>query len=380
VTREAPRRQAALAGLALGALGVAFGDIGTSPLYAMREVFRAGHVAPTPAHVLGVLSLIFWTLAVVVSLKYVGLVLRADNNGEGGTMALTALASRATHDRPRLRRALIVIGIVAAALFYGDGVLTPSISVLSAVEGLEVATPAFRPYIVPITLVVLTLLYLGQRHGTATMGRLFGPITLLWFAVLAATGAWWIARNPQVLAALNPLHAMTFLLEEGWLALAVLGAVFLVVTGADALYADLGHFGRRPIRLAWFALVWPALALNYFGQGAPVLLEPSAIDNPFFNMVSGAMLYPMVALATAATVIASQATISGTFSVTKQAMQLGYLPRLRILHTSVRATGQVYIPAVNWIQYGRSSWPSRPSARPASWPRPTASRSRPPWC
>ncbi|WP_047786927.1 potassium transporter Kup [Variovorax paradoxus] len=346
------RSPAVLAGLTLGALGVVYGDIGTSPLYAVREVFHAGHVDPTRDNVLGVLSLIFWSLAIVVSLKYVALVLRASNNGEGGTMALMALASKSTHDKPRVHRALIVMGILGAALFFGDGIITPAISVLSAVEGLEVATPAFKPYVVPITLAVLTALYLVQRHGTGTMGKWFGPITLLWFASIAATGAWWIARNPEVLLALNPFYALRFLLVEGWVALAVLGAVFLAVTGAEALYADMGHFGKSPIRIAWFSIVWPALSINYFGQGALILLDPKAIQNPFFMMVSDTLLYPMVALATVATVIASQATISGTFSVTKQAIQLGYLPRLRILHTSESETGQIYIPSVNWIQYG----------------------------
>ncbi len=348
---SASRSPAAAAALTLGALGVVYGDIGTSPLYAVREVFHAGHVEVTRDNVLGVLSLIFWTLAIVVSLKYVALVLRAHNNGEGGTMALMALASKSTQDRPRVHRALIAMGILGAALFYGDGVITPSISVLSAIEGLEVATPAFKPYIVPITLAVLTGLYIAQRQGTGTMGRWFGPITLLWFATIAATGGWWIARNPEVLMALNPLYALRFLIVEGWVALAVLGAVFLAVTGAEALYADMGHFGKSPIRTAWFAIVWPALAVNYFGQGALILLDPSAVANPFFRMVSGTLLYPLVIIATIATVIASQATISGTFSVTKQAIQLGYLPRLRILHTSVREAGQVYIPAVNWLQY-----------------------------
>ena len=345
------RTPAAAAALTLAALGVVFGDIGTSPLYAVREVFHAGHVVPTRDHVLGVLSLIFWTLGTVVSLKYVALLLRANNNGEGGTMALMALASQSLQERPRLRRVVIVMGILGASLFYGDGIITPAISVLSAIEGLEVATPAFQPYIVPITLAVLTALYLVQRHGTGLMGRLFGPVMLLWFAVIALSGGWWIARNPQVLAALNPLFAISFLVEEGWIALAILGAVFLAVTGAEALYADMGHFGKSAIRLNWFALVWPALTINYFGQGALILLQPASIDNPFFMMVSETLLYPMVLLATAATVIASQATISGTFSVTKQAVQLGYLPRLRILHTSERETGQVYIPAVNWVQY-----------------------------
>ncbi|HEY2978654.1 MAG TPA: KUP/HAK/KT family potassium transporter, partial [Burkholderiaceae bacterium] len=346
------RSPAVLAGLTLGALGVVYGDIGTSPLYAVREVFHAGHVEPTRDNVLGVLSLIFWSLAIIVSLKYVALVLRAHNNGEGGTMALMALASKSTHDKPRVHRALILMGILGAALFYGDGIITPSISVLSAIEGLEVATSAFKPYVVPITLAVLTVLYLAQRHGTGTMGKWFGPITLVWFASIGATGLWWIMRNPDVLLALSPVYAVRFLLVEGWLALAVLGAVFLAVTGAEALYADMGHFGIFPIRLAWFSIVWPSLSINYFGQGALILLDPKAIENPFFMMVSDTLLYPLVAIATAATVIASQATISGTFSVTKQAIQLGYLPRLRILHTSAREAGQVYIPAVNWIQWG----------------------------
>jgi KUP system potassium uptake protein len=346
------RSPAVLAGLTLGALGVVYGDIGTSPLYAVREVFHAGHVEPTRDNVLGVLSLIFWSLAIIVSLKYVALVLRAHNNGEGGTMALMALASKSTHDKPRVHRALILMGILGAALFYGDGIITPSISVLSAIEGLEVATPAFKPYVVPITLAVLTVLYLAQRHGTGTMGKWFGPITLVWFASIGAAGLWWIMRNPDVLLALSPVYAVRFLLVEGWLALAVLGAVFLAVTGAEALYADMGHFGIFPIRLAWFSIVWPSLSINYFGQGALILLDPKAIENPFFMMVSDTLLYPLVAIATAATVIASQATISGTFSVTKQAIQLGYLPRLRILHTSAREAGQVYIPAVNWIQWG----------------------------
>ena len=353
VTANRPDRPTSgLTALTLGALGVVYGDIGTSPLYAVREVFHAGHVPVTPANVLGVLSLIFWSLALVVSLKYVALVLRAHNNGEGGTMALMALASRSTQGRPRLHGVLIVMGIAGAALFYGDGIITPAISVLSAIEGLEVATAAFKPYIVPITLGVLTALYLVQRHGTGAMGKLFGPVTLLWFVVIAALGVWWIVRNPQVLLALNPLYAAEFLLDEGWVALVVLGAVFLAVTGAEALYADMGHFGKTPIRLAWFSMVWPALSLNYFGQGALILSNPVAVGNPFFMMVGDAFLYPMVALATAATVIASQATISGTFSVTKQAIQLGYLPRLRMLHTSARETGQIYIPAVNWLQYG----------------------------
>ena len=340
-----------LRALTLGALGVVYGDIGTSPLYALREVFATKHAALTPPDILGVLSLVFWTLTIIVTLKYVMLILRANNNGEGGTMALMALSSQATLERPRLRFALIAMGIMGAALFYGDGVITPAISVLSAVEGLELATPAFKPYVVPITLAVLFGLYAIQRHGTGVMGRWFGPITLVWFLVIAFWGVVWIVRAPIVLQALNPWHALRFGIEHGHVTLLVLGAVFLSVTGAEALYADMGHFGAKPIRLAWFVLVFPALVLNYFGQGALMLLEPAKADNPFFNMVPSWFLIPMVVLATIATVIASQATISGTFSVTKQAIQLGYLPRLRMLHTSVRETGQIYIPAVNWLQF-----------------------------
>ncbi len=341
-----------LSALTLGAIGVVYGDIGTSPLYALREVFATKHAALNLPDILGVLSLVFWTLSIIVSLKYVTLILRANNNGEGGTMALMALSSQAAKEQPRLRLALIVMGILGAALFYGDGVITPAISVLSAVEGLELATPAFKPYVVPITLVVLALLYAVQKHGTGAMGRWFGPITLVWFFVIAFWGLVWIVRAPIVLQALNPWHAVRFGIEHGRVTLLVLGAVFLAVTGAEALYADMGHFGPKPIRVAWFALVFPALVLNYFGQGALMLLEPAKADNPFFNMVPGWFLLPMVVLATVATVIASQATISGTFSITKQAIQLGYLPRLQVLHTSVRETGQVYIPAVNWLQFG----------------------------
>ncbi|HEY9066192.1 MAG TPA: potassium transporter Kup [Burkholderiaceae bacterium] len=340
-----------VAALTLGALGVVYGDIGTSPLYALREVFATQHATLALADVLGVLSLVFWTLTIIVSLKYVALIMRANNNGEGGTMALMALASKATHGRPRMHAALLVMGILGAALFYGDGVITPAISVLSAIEGLEVATPAFKPYVVPITLVVLTVLYAVQRHGTGVMGRWFGPFTLLWFIVIGFWGVVWIVRAPVVLGALNPWYALSFGVSHGHVTLLVLGAVFLAVTGAEALYADMGHFGKHPIRIAWFALVFPALVLNYFGQGALLLVEPAKADNPFFNMVPSWFLLPMVAMAALATVIASQATISGTYSVTKQAIQLGYLPRMRVLHTSVREAGQIYIPAVNWMQY-----------------------------
>ena len=344
-------RASSLAALTLGALGVVYGDIGTSPLYALREVFATKHATLSEPDIFGVLSLVFWTLTVIVTLKYVTLIMRANNNGEGGTMALMALSTQATRDRPRLRNALIVMGILGAALFYGDGVITPAISVLSAIEGLEVATPAFKPYVVPATLAVLTLLYAAQRFGTGAMGRWFGPFTVLWFVVIGFWGVWWIVRAPKVLQALNPWHALSFGIGHGHVTLLVLGAVFLAVTGAEALYADMGHFGKKPIQIAWFVLVFPALVLNYFGQGALMLIEPGKADNPFFNMVPAWFLLPMVVLATLATVIASQATISGTFSVTKQAIQLGYLPRLRVLHTSVRDTGQIYIPGVIWLHY-----------------------------
>ncbi len=340
-----------LAALTLGTIGVVYGDIGTSPLYALKEVFTHGHIEVNTQNILGVLSMVFWTITIIVSLKYVVLVLRAHNNGEGGTMALMALASRATRDKPRVHAAILLMGILGAALFYGDGVITPAISVLSAIEGLEVATPAFKPYIVPITLTILAVLYAIQKHGTGVMGKIFGPVTVLWFATIAFWGAVWIFREPAVLLALSPLHALRFGLNNGWLTLVVLGSVFLAVTGAEALYADMGHFGKRPIRLAWFALVFPALVMNYFGQGALLLRDPTAVSNPFFMLVPDWLLFPLVALATAATVIASQATISGTFSVTRQAVQLGYLPRLTMIHTSAREIGQIYIPAVNWLQF-----------------------------
>ncbi len=348
-----PHRSASsLAALTLGAVGVVYGDIGTSPLYALKEVFAHGHVPLTPDNIYGVLSLVFWTLTVVVSIKYVMLILRADNNGEGGLIAMLALASQAVKHRPVLRQRLLLVGIFGTAIFFGDGVITPAISVLSAVEGLEVAAPSLHRYVLPITLAVLTVLFIFQRFGTASVGRLFGPVTVVWFLVLAVLGLVHIAENPAVLWALSPHHALGFLLAQPGIAFIALGSVVLCVTGAEALYADMGHFGQRPIQLAWFALVFPALVLNYFGQGALMLLEPAKADNPFFNMVPPWFLLPMVVLATLATVIASQATISGTYSVTKQAIQLGYLPRLRVLHTSVREIGQIYIPGVNWLQFG----------------------------
>ncbi len=334
--------------LTLGAIGVVYGDIGTSVLYAVKEIFGSGHVAFTPDNIYGVLSIIFWTLTVIVSIKYVVLVLRADNNGEGGLVAMLALASQAVKDRPRLRRVLLVVGIFGTCLFYGDGVITPAISVLGAMEGLEVISPKFHAYIVPLTLVVLFFLFLVQKRGTAGIGKFFGPITLLWFAVLAVLGVMHIATNPVILKALNPWYAVSFMWGNPGTAFIMLGAIVLCVTGAEALYADLGHFGKKPIRLAWFSVVMPALTLNYFGQGALLLKNPAAVKNPFYMMAPDWALIPLIILATMAAVIASQALITGAFSVTKQVIQLGYLPRLNILHTSVRDTGQIYIPFVNW--------------------------------
>ena len=349
---DVPRSPRALAALTLAAIGVVYGDIGTSPLYALKEVFASGRVPLTPENILGILSLVFWTLSVVVSLKYVVLILRADNHGEGGLIAMLALASQAVKDKPKLRERLLLLGIFGTAIFFGDGVITPAISVLSAVEGLEVAAPALHRYVVPITLLVLTLLFWAQRFGTAAVGRLFGPVTLLWFAVLALLGVVHIVQHPAVLVALSPHYALGFMVNHPGIAFIALGAVILCVTGAEALYADLGHFGKRPIRLAWFLVAMPALVLNYFGQGAMLLLHPANVTNPFYEMAPAWALFPLIGLATLATVIASQALITAAFSVTKQAIQLGYLPRLRVLHTSVRQTGQIYVPFVNWALYG----------------------------
>ncbi len=343
--------KSSLAALTLGAIGVVYGDIGTSPLYAFKEVFAHGHVPMSAANIHGVLSLMFWTLTVVVSLKYVLLILRADNNGEGGLIAMLALASQAVRHKPALHARLMLVGIFGTAIFFGDGVITPAISVLSAVEGLEVAAPALHAWIVPITLVVLTALFMVQRLGTASVGRFFGPITAVWFVVLAVLGMMHIVRNPAILVALNPLYALEFLTGHPAVAFVALGSVVLCVTGAEALYADMGHFGKGPIRIAWFSLVMPALVINYFGQGAMLLAHPENAKNPFYEMAPQWALYPLIGLATAATVIASQALITAAFSVTRQAIQLGYLPRLRVLHTSVRDTGQIYLPFVNWGLY-----------------------------
>jgi len=343
-----------LLGLSLGALGIVYGDIGTSPLYSLRECFHGEHgIAPTHANVLGVLSLVFWVLIVTISIKYLIFVMRADNHGEGGILALMALVpSKLRIAGPGGHWVLVALGIFGASLLYGDGMITPAISVLSAVEGLQVATPFFNPYIIPITLVILFCLFLIQRRGTAGIGKLFGPVMILWFLLLGVLGVLWIVRLPSVLAAVNPWHAVRFFLENRGHGFLVLGSVFLVVTGGEALYADMGHFGRRPIRLAWFLLVLPSLLLNYFGQGALLVTHPDAAANPFFEL-SGRLfpswtLYPMVILATVATIIASQAVISGAFSLTRQAVQLGYAPRIKIVHTSGREIGQIYIPSVNW--------------------------------
>ena len=342
-----------IAVLSVAALGVVYGDIGTSPLYAMKEVFAGSHhpVPITPDNVLGILSLIFWSLILVVSIKYVVLILRADNEGEGGIMALMALVLTKAKLTARGNATIIMLGLFGAALFYGDGAITPAISVLSAIEGLEIATPAFKPFVIPITIGILAALFAVQKHGTALVGIAFGPITALWFGVLAILGILQIAQHPAVLLAISPTYAIAFLTSHAVLGFFSLGAVFLVLTGAEALYADMGHFGRKPIRLAWFCLVLPALLLNYFGQGALLLDNPTAIKNPFYLMAPTWALYPLVILAAAATVIASQAVISGVYSITRQAVQLGYAPHMDIRHTSAKQMGQIYLPGVNWALF-----------------------------
>ena len=336
--------------LTLAALGVVFGDIGTSPLYAIREVFASPHhpVPITPDNVLGILSLVFWALMLVISGKYVSFIMRADNRGEGGIMALMALALRDVGEGKK-RKLILVLGLFGAALFYGDGVITPTISVLSAVEGLQVITPAFTPFIIPLALIILVFLFVIQRHGTAKVGKLFGPVMIVWFATLTVLGINSILLEPGVLRALNPAWAFSFFAAHPVLGFFSLGAVVLVITGGEALYADMGHFGRRPIATAWFCLVLPALLINYFGQGALLLSNPAAIENPFYLLAPTWALYPMVALSTAATIIASQAVISGAFSITLQAMQLGYLPRFEVRHTSESQMGQIYLPGINWL-------------------------------
>jgi len=340
-----------LPALALAALGVVFGDIGTSPLYTMKEVFASHHPLPvTPDNVLGILSLILWSLILVVTVKYVTFVMRADNHGEGGIMALIALASQQSENRPRRQRFIMFAGIIGACMFFADGMITPAISVLSAVEGIEVAShnPEMHDLIIPITLGVIFGLFWMQRHGTATVGKLFGPVMVVWFGTLAFLGLLSILQNPDVLRAVNPSYALHFFTENQWMGFVALGAVVLAVTGGEALYADMGHFGRVPIRLAWFGMVLPALLLNYYGQGALILRDPAGLENPFYLLAPTWLMYPLVGLATMATVIASQAVISGTFSVCRQALQLGYLPRVQIQHTSESEQGQIYLPGINW--------------------------------
>jgi KUP system potassium uptake protein len=338
--------------MTLGALGVVYGDIGTSPLYALKEVFHGGHVPLTPQNILGVLSLLFWTMTIVVSFKYVLLILRADNNGEGGLIAMLALATQAVRAKPALRRVLMGVGLFGTAIFFGDAVITPAMTVLGAVEGIDVYAPQYDQLIVPLTLIVLAGLFAVQRFGTGGVGKAFGPVMLVWFTCLTLLGLPQILENPKVLAAVNPLYAIEFCMHYGWVAFVALGAVVLVVTGGEALYADLGHFGKQPIRIAWYGIVMPALVINYFGQGALLLEDPTAIKNPFFLIAPSWAEMPLFGLATLAAIVASQALITAAFSVTKQAVQLGILPRMRIVHTSVRDIGQIYVPFINWMLFG----------------------------
>jgi KUP system potassium uptake protein len=338
-----------LTALSIAAIGVVYGDIGTSPLYTLKEVFNPAHgISTSHENVLGILSLVFWSLLIVVSLKYVVFIMRADNKGEGGIMALIALMQRVVSEDSKLRWPLLMLGLFGGSLFFGDGLITPAISVLSAVEGLEIATPAFKPYVIPIALGVLGALFFIQRKGTATVGILFGPIMIGWFLTLGVMGVNKIIEYPAVLQALNPMYGAQFFIEHRLHGFLALGAVVLALTGAEALYADMGHFGKQPIRAAWFLFVLPALLLNYFGQGALLIQDPSSAANPFYNLAPDWALYPMVGLATLATVIASQAVISGVFSVTRQATQLGFMPRMDIVHTSAREIGQIYVPVMNW--------------------------------
>jgi KUP system potassium uptake protein len=346
-------KKSSLAALTLAAVGIVYGDIGTSPLYTLKTIFDPVHgLKLSTPNLLGIVSLIFWGLTMIVSLKYVTLVLRADNNGEGGIMALMALALNSVGTRSRWHYVLMLIGVFGATMFYGDSVITPAISVLGAIEGLEVFAPGLEKYVVPLTIVVLLGLYSVQRHGTAGIGRFFGPVMIIWFAALAVMGVINIVQAPVILQALNPLHAFEFMFRERFIAFVALGAVVLAFTGAEALYADMGHFGKKPIRAAWFLVVFPALALNYLGQGGLLITHPDALENPFFRQLGNWSVLPLVVLSTMAAVIASQATISGTFSMTKQAIALGLLPRMRVTHTSESEIGQIYIPAVCWLQLG----------------------------
>lgn len=344
-------QKSSVAALTVAAIGIVYGDIGTSPLYTLKTIFSAEHGLPlTHDNLLGAISLILWGLIIVVSLKYVTLMLRADNRGEGGILSLLALTLSSVTKNSKWYFPLMLVGLFGATLFFGDAVITPAISVLGAVEGLSVATPTLTPYVLPLAVVILVGLYSLQWHGTAGIGRWFGPVMILWFATLAAMGIVNIVAAPEILKALNPLHALNFMQRNGYLGFLALGGVVLALTGAEALYADMGHFGRKPIRIAWFAVAFPALALNYLGQGGLLMHNPAAVSNPFYNQLGAWSVYPLVALATAAAIIASQATISGTFSIVKEAMALGFLPRMRIVHTSAEQMGQIYLPVVNWIQ------------------------------
>ena len=338
-----------LGGLTVGAIGVVFGDIGTSPLYALKESFHPSHGIPlSEATVFGILSVMFWAMMALVTVKYLAFMMRADNKGEGGILALTALAQRCFRKGTRRHWWVVALGMFGAAMFYGDAIITPAMSVLSAVEGLQIVTPAFEKFVLPISIGIMLALFAIQRHGTAAVGRYFGPAMVVWFVVLAMLGIWQISRNPAILAAINPWYSWQFFIEYKVAAWITLGAVVLCVTGGEALYADMGHFGRKPIRAGWFTLVWPALLINYLGQGALILAEPETIRNPFYLMAPSWALIPLIVLATAATIIASQAVISGAFSLTKQAIQLGYLPRFNIEYTNEKEAGQIYVPFVNW--------------------------------
>ncbi|HTF95438.1 MAG TPA: potassium transporter Kup [Cellvibrio sp.] len=347
-TTSSPVKQS-LAALTLAAVGVVYGDIGTSPLYTVKEIFAPATGVPLDSvHIIGAISTIFWALMLVVTLKYVLLILRADNRGEGGSLALTALAAQTANRRPLMKRWILLIGLFGATLFYGDSIITPAISVLGAMEGLEFATPALKPLVVPLTLAIIVSLFLVQRFGTGTMGKVFGPIVTAWFLMLAVSGIAHILAQPAILSALNPMEAWNFMLARGWFAFAAVGAIVLALTGAEALYADMGHFGRKPIQLAWTWLVFPSLALNYMGQGALLLADPAAIANPFYKLFPQTLIWPALIIASLAAIIASQAVISGAYSMTRQAIQLGFLPRMAVQHTSAREAGQIYMPAVNW--------------------------------
>ena len=348
---QSTAKKAALPAITLAALGVVFGDIGTSPLYALRQCFLTAHIAITDATVLGILSLIFWCMMLTISFKYVSVIMRADNNGEGGIMSLLALNLRSTRIADQKKIYLIALGFIGASLFFGDGIITPAISVLSAIEGLSIATPMFNQWLTPLAIGILAGLFLVQRHGTGTMGKLFGPLTLAWFLSIGVLGLWSVMQTPFVLAMVSPHWAINFVVQQPYVAFLTMGAVILTITGGEALYADMGHFGRMPIKLAWFFIVLPCLLLNYAGQGALLLRDPAALENPFYLLIPDWALYPMIGLATAAAVIASQAVITGVFSMVNQAIQLRYLPRLTVQHTSHVERGQIYVPFINWVLF-----------------------------